>query len=145
MSTDGHGAATETGSGREICRTEVGRGKETEVENTLVGSFSHLAFLVPSNAQTLPPSPSGTPFPKASFSEGCCGMVIPQVCKLEYLHINSPLGPHNGQVLLPALPHPSRTLSSEMSRPLVGTMSMHKSCLRSLLNMQVAWLVPGLP
>lgn len=57
MSVGGHGAATETGAGREICRTEVGIGKETEVENTPVGSFPHLTFLVPSNAQILPPTP----------------------------------------------------------------------------------------
>lgn len=68
MSSNEHGTAAEKGSGREICRTEAGRGKETEEEeNTLVASFFHLTFLVPLNAQTLPPAPSGVLFPKASF------------------------------------------------------------------------------
>ena len=68
MSGDGQGAAIEIGSGREIRRTEVGRGKETEEgENMLVGSFFHLTFLVPLNAQTLPLCPSGAIFPKHRF------------------------------------------------------------------------------
>lgn len=77
-------------------------------------------------------------------------MAIPQVCRVllhcaEDLHINSLLGPHNGQVLLSSLPHPSRTLSSEMSRALAGTMSVHKNCVRRLLKLQIALLVPRLP
>ena len=110
--------------------TEVGRGKETEEgQNMLVGSFFHLTFLVPLNAQTLPLCPSGAIFPKHHFERDVVRWQYLRSVECFHPHVNYPLDSHNNQAMLLSPPHPSRTLSSETSRSLFGTMSAHKNRL----------------